>query len=190
MPRLSGSSISPSPRNAQTCCSRRVLEPAHVEVAVGPCLVDGRCRAKAHRDGGELPHVGHEARVRVGRQPAAGARLLLPERVEVVLGEATLDESARVHAWRRVALEVDLVAAARVVLALEEVVEAHLVQRRDGRVGRDVSADALARGLGARDHDGGVPADPAPVAALDLLVAGEFGLVVHVNRVDVRACSG
>jgi hypothetical protein len=41
-----------------------------------------------------------------------------------------------------VALEEDLVAAARVVLAAEEVVETDLVERRGGGVGGDVAADA------------------------------------------------
>ena len=111
--------------------------------------------------------------MRVGREAVARAGLLLAERVEVVLGQASLDEGAGVDAGGRVALEVDLVAAAGVVLAAEEVVEAHLVQRRGGGVGRDVAADALAAALRAVHHDRGVPADPAAVAALDLLVAGE-----------------
>jgi hypothetical protein len=51
-------------------------------------------------------------------------RQLLAEAVELRLGDAALEERARVHAGRRVALEEDRVAAAGVVLAAEEVVEA------------------------------------------------------------------
>ena len=43
----------------------------------------------------------------------------------------------------------------------------------------------IAGPLRARDHDGGVPADPGAVAALERLVAGEVGLVVHRDGVDV-----
>jgi hypothetical protein len=84
-----------------------------------------------------------------------------------------------------VALDEDLVGAARVVGTLEEVVEAHFVQRGGRRVGRDVTADADAGALRAVHRDGGVPADPCAVAALDLLVAGELGLVLGRDGVDV-----
>ena len=119
-----------------------VLDAAQVQVPVGPRLVDRRRRAEAHRDGRELPQVRREARVRVGRQAAARVRQLLAEPVELVLGQAALEERAGVDAGGGVALEVDLVAAAGVVLAAEEVVEAHLGERRDRRVRRDVPADA------------------------------------------------
>ena len=41
---------------------------------------------------------------------AAGVRLLLPEPVELGLGEPAFQEGARVDAWRGVPLEEDLVA--------------------------------------------------------------------------------
>ncbi len=85
-------------------------------------------RAEAHRYRGELPEVRHQPRVRVGRQPAAGVRELLPEPVELVLGQLALQEGAGVDARRRVPLEEHLVAGLAVVLAPEEVVEADLVQ--------------------------------------------------------------
>ena len=47
------------------------------------------------------------------------------------------------------ALDVDLVAAAGVVLAAEEVVEADLVEPGRGLVGRDVAADLEALAVGA-----------------------------------------
>ena len=76
-------------------------------------------------------------------------------------------------------LEEHVVAAAGVVLAAEEVVEADLVEGGDGGVGRDVSADLDAGALGARHLDGGVPADPAAVFALHGFVAGEVRLLVN-----------
>ena len=90
--------------------------------------------------------------MRVGRQGVALAGLLLPEAVQVLLGQPAFQEGAGVHAGGGVALEEDLVAAAGVVLAAEEVVEAHLVQRGRAGVGGDVPADADVRALGAVHH--------------------------------------
>ena len=152
-PRLSTSSISPSPRNAQTCESASVLDPAVGEVLVRHRLVDGVDRAEAHRDRRELPVLRHEPRVRVGRDAVGRLRLLLAEAVELVLGEASLEERAGVDAGRGVALDEDLVAAGRVVEAAEEVVEADFVERGRRRVGRDVAADADAGALRAVHRD-------------------------------------
>src|SRR5690606_30472561 len=118
---------------------------------------------EAHRDGRELPEVRHQAGVRVGGQAATGDGDLLTEGVELVGGQPALEEGPGVDAGRSVALEVDLVAAAGVVLAAEEVVQADLVEGRDRRVGRDVPADADLRALGTGDHDRGVPAQPGAV---------------------------
>ena len=99
--------------------------------------------------------------------------------------QASLEEGAGVGAGGGVPLDEDLVAAGGVVGAAEEVVEADLVERRRRGVGGDVAADADAGALRAVHRDGGVPADPGAVAALDLLVAGEVGLVLGRDRVDV-----
>lgn len=72
-----------------------------------------------------------------------------------------------------VSLDEDVVAAAGVVLAAEEVVEADLVQRRRRCIGRDVASHTDSRALGAMHHDRGVPADHLAEAALELLVTGE-----------------
>ncbi len=89
---------------------RRVLDAAVLEVLVEAGLVDRADRAEAHRDGRELPEVGHEPRVRVARQ-ALRARLLA-EAVEPLLAHAALEERAGVDAGGGVALEVHLVARA------------------------------------------------------------------------------
>ena len=87
-------------------------------------------------------------------------RLLLAESVELVLAQPALEEGAGVHAGGGVALVEDLVAAAGVVLAAEEVVVADLVEGGGRSVGGDVAADADAGALGAVNDDGGVPAHP------------------------------
>ena len=77
-----------------------VLDAAVVQVAVEPGLVDGADRAQAHRDGGELPEVGHQPGMRVRRQAAAlaGVRDLLTEAVQLVCAQASLEEGAGVDA--------------------------------------------------------------------------------------------
>ena len=110
---------------------------------------------------------------------------LLAEGIEIVLGQTTLQESAGVHAGGGVALEEDLVAATGVILAAEEVVQAHFVERSRARVGGDVAAHADAGALRAVHHDGGVPPDPAAVALFDFLVTGELGFLGGGNGVDI-----
>ena len=162
-----------------------VLDHAVVQVAVELRLVDRVHRADAHGHGRELPEVGHGAGVRVGGQPVRGLRLLLPETVQLLLGEPALEIGARVVAGGRVALPEDLVAAAGVLRAAEEVVEAHLVEGRHTGVGGDVTTHADLRALGPVHHHGGVPAQERTVAPLDLLVARELRLLVHRDRVHV-----
>ena len=106
-PSVSGSSHSPSPRNAHTrlwlvSSSWRVEQ-----VAVVAGLVEGGDRAEAHAHRRELPEVGHQPRVRVARQAAAVAADLAAEVVEVVGLEAALEERPGVDAGGGVALEVD-----------------------------------------------------------------------------------
>src|ERR1039457_4178893 len=109
----------------------------------------------------------------------------LPEPVELVLGKPALEEGARVDAGRRVSLEEHLVAGFAVVLAAEEVVEAHLVQAGRAGVGGDVAAYAHAGAVRAGHHHGGVPPDVRPDPTLDVLVAREPRLVLGRDGVDV-----
>ena len=74
-----------------------VLDAAVVQVVVEPGLVDGVQRAQAHRHRREFPEVGHQPRVRIGRQPAAGVAVFLAEAVEAVGGQPAFQEGARVN---------------------------------------------------------------------------------------------
>ncbi len=112
-------------------------------------------------------------------------RLLLAEAVELVGGQTALEEGAGVGAGGGVALDEDLVAAARVVLAAEEVVVANLVEGGGRRVGGDVATDGDAGALRAVHENGRVPADPGAVAAFDVFVAGELRFVLRGDGVDV-----
>jgi hypothetical protein len=165
---------------------RRVVDLAVHQIAVEPGVVQRGDRTEAHRHRGELPEVGHQARVRIARQAAATASDLLTEVIEVGVGEATLEIGAGVDARCRVPLEVHVVAAAGRVLAAEEVVEPDLVQR--GRAGerRQVAADAVGVLVGLDDHHRRVPTDEGADAALDVLVAGEPRFELARDGVDVR----
>ena len=83
------------------------------------------------------------------------------------------------------ALEEDLVAAAGVVAAAEEMVQAHLVQVGDTRVGGDVPANADVFLLCTLHHNGCVPADPGAVLTLKFLIAGVSRLLVGGDSVNV-----
>ena len=110
---------------------------------------------------------------------------LLAEVRQLGVGEPALEERPCVDAGGGVPLDEDLVTTARGVLALEEVVEADLVEGGGGLVRRDVAADLEALAVRARDHHRGVPPDEGTDAALDLLVAGEPRLPLGRDRVDV-----
>src|SRR5207248_6654839 len=97
---------------------------------------------------------------------------------------AALDESAGVDARRRVAMEEDDVAVVVLALALEEMIEADLVQRRRRCVGRDVPADAVLRLVRLDDHSERVPAHEALDAPLDLTAAGARGSVCAGQPVE------
>ena len=67
---------------------RGVPDPAVVQVVVEPGLIDRVHRAQTHRYRRELPEVGHQPGVRVGRQATARVAVLLAEAVEAVGTEA------------------------------------------------------------------------------------------------------
>src|SRR5207247_794429 len=83
----------------------RVPQAAIEQVAVEPGLVDRRERPEAHADGGELPEVRHEARVRIRGQTGAGLHLAT-EVIELVLRQSALEEGACVHPRRGMTLVV------------------------------------------------------------------------------------
>ncbi len=169
-----------------------VLDAAVLQVAVEPRLVDRVQRCQAHRDRRELPELRHQPGVGVRREPLAGAVLhLLAEAVELVGAEPLHQVGTGVDAGGGVTLDVELVAAARVVLATEEVVVADLVEARGRGVRRDVAADLESLAVGRRHHHRGVPADQPPDPPLHLLVTGEPRLALGRDGVDeVGAAQG
>ena len=154
------------------------------EVAVEAGLVDGRHGAQTHADGRELPEVGHQTRVRVAGK--ALATDLLSELLDVLVGQSPFEPSTSVDAGGSVALPVEVVAGRAVVLATEEVVEAHLPGMGGRSVGGDVAADAVEVLVRPCDHHHGVPAYDAVEALFHRQVTGVGALVVGMNRVEVR----
>src|SRR5206468_3741345 len=78
---------------------------------------------------------------------------------EVVLAEPALEERAGVDAGGGVVLDEDLVAAGRVVLAVDEGVEAHVEERGAAGARRAVPAEPAAGRDGAGHHGRGAPGD-------------------------------
>src|SRR5437773_4330473 len=112
-----------------------------MQVFVEARLVDRVEGTEAHRDRRVLPELRHQPGMRVRRQPRAAD--LAAEVVELFFGQSPLEEGTRVDPRSRVTLEVDVIAGETVLLAMEEPVEADLIERRARRVRRQVPADAL-----------------------------------------------
>ena len=110
--------------------------------------------------------------------------------MQLLFSEPAFEEGAGVHAGGGVALEIDLIAAAGMIGAAEEVVEADFVERGRGGESRDMAAEGAVELVGLDDHGHGVPADQALDAAFEIAVAGEGGLVVRRDGVDVRRVGG
>ncbi len=159
------------------------------QVVVEACLVDGAQRGQAHRDGGELPELRHQERVRVAREAAVRVQFVA-EVGQVLLAEAPLQKRAGVQSRRGVPLEEDLVAQEVLGARAPEVVEADLPQRGRRGVGRDVPADARPLAVGPDDHRHGVPADDRLDAPLQLAVARVDRLLRDRDGVDVRRVGG
>ena len=85
-----------------------------------------RSQASYHRD--RIVRAGRDGEcLRIG-QPAAWLEFTA-EVFELWSGEPSFQKAARVHARRRVPLEVDLITSARRLGPAEEVILAHLVER-------------------------------------------------------------
>ena len=165
-------------------CVRGFLQPAIFQVAHEARLVDGADRTEPHRDRGELPEVGHQPRMRIGRQAAALFQLAA-EVLELLGREPALEKRTRIDARGGVTLEVDDVAVERIALALEEVVEADLIERGGRRKGGNVSADAVFGLVGLDHHRQRVPSHQALDPPLDFAAAWERRLLGWWDGVDV-----
>ncbi len=183
-PRVSGSSVSPSPTNDPDFARRPGDDAAVLQVAHEPGLVNRVDRPQPHRNCGETPEVRHQPGVRIGGKAGSVAQLVA-EVFQFLLGEPALQVGARVHARRSVALEIDEVARLVTVVGPEKMVEADFQQRGDGRIGRNVSADAGILLVLAMHHGQRVPPDQALDAALQGAVARVGFFLLGPNGVGV-----
>jgi hypothetical protein len=76
----------------------RILQAAVVQVLHQARLVDGHHGRQAHAHRRELPEIGHQPGMGIGRETLAPD--LLAEVVELVLAQAAFEKSARVDPWR------------------------------------------------------------------------------------------
>ena len=163
--------------------ARGVGDAPVVQIFEEACLVDGLQGAQTHGHGGELPELGHEPRVGVGGQPVSAG--FLAEVGELGLADAALQEGPGVYAGRRVALEEHQIAAMGSAVAVEEVVEAHLIKRGGGLEAGDVAAHARGLFVGAHDAGHRVPADQGLDAGFHGHVARVLFLQVHRDGVHI-----
>ena len=126
--------------------------------------------------------------MRIARQPLAVD--FLAEVQQLFFRDAALEVCPRVDARRRVALDVQQVAAVLAVGAVPEVVEAaaqHGGERRERRqVATEIAAVGRMQPVRLDDHRHRVPAHVGAQALFDVDVAGELRLVLGRDRVDVR----
>ena len=112
---------------------------------------------------------------------------LAPEIEYLFLGQAPLDEGARVNPRGRMALDVDDVAAVALGWRAPEMAEADIVQGSGGLEARDMAAELGGVLVGAHHHRERVPADHRADAPFDLAIAGVVRLAIGGDRVEVRA---
>src|ERR1700732_1927547 len=91
-------------------------------------LINRHQRAQAHRNGWKLPELRQRHGMRVGRK--AGAAGLLTKAQQLRFAEPPLDKSAGIDSGRRVALDVDQVAAMLRGRCAPEMAEAYFGKRR------------------------------------------------------------
>ena len=107
------------------------------------------------------------------------------ETAELILAQAAFQIRAGINTGGAMPLDVDQVRAVRMILTLEEMVEADVIERRRRSEAGDVATDAIVLTVGMHDHGGGVPADQRANLPLQRVVAVALDLAMRRNRVDV-----
>src|ERR1700690_610471 len=126
--------------------------------------------------------------MRIGRQTAARFQFAA-EILQLLRGEAPLKKGSRIHAGRRMALEINRVAFKFIRAGAEEMIESDFVKCGGRGESGNVAANTVVQTIGAHDHSKRVPTDKALDAALELLVTRKGGLHGDRNRIGVgRVC--
>src|SRR6478609_4821618 len=116
-----------------------VLDAAILQIPGKARLVDGGDGTDTHAHRGKLPVFLHQARMRITGQAHAALRFA-SKALHRLDGQTAFQKAARVNARSRVALIENQVTAALGVGPAEEMIEAHLVEARAGRITGEVTA--------------------------------------------------
>ena len=154
-----------------------------VEIFQEPRLIDRHQRPQAHRDGRELPELGHQPGMRVRRQAVAVD--LLSEVEELLLGKPPFQERAGVDARGAMSLNVDQVPAVMGGRGPPEMAEADIVESGRGLEAGDVAAELGGLLVGAEHNGQRVPADQGADALLDGAIPRMPRLPIRRDRVEV-----
>ena len=100
------------------------------QIMVETRLINSRNGRQPHGNRGKFPEIGHQKRMWIGRKPALGGAQFTPEAVEIVLGQATFQEGARINPWGSMALEIDHIPQKFMGAPAPEVIEPHFPQGR------------------------------------------------------------
>ncbi len=121
--------------------------------------------------------------MRIGRKPLAAD--FLTEVDELFLAQASFEEGARIDSGRRVPLEIDEIAAMRLIRGAPEMHEAGVVERRRRLEAGDMAAELRRLLVGAQHDRRRVPAHEAADGPFELAHARMRRLIVGVDRVDI-----
>src|ERR1700733_14998863 len=162
-----------------------LLQPAILEILDEPCVIDRLDRTQSHRHRGKLPEIGHQPRMRIGRQSSTWLQLAT-EVLQLLLGYTALEIRAGINSRGGMALKINNVAVTVFGLGAEEVIEGDFGERGGGGEGRNMSTDTFLDLIGADDHSQRVPANQALNTPFHFLTAGKRSLVLRRNGVLVR----
>ena len=146
-------------------------------------LVDRHQRAQAHRDGRELPEVGHQPGMRVGGQ--AVTVHLLAEVMQLLLADAPLEVGTCVDPGCRMPLEEHQITLLVVVGRAEEMVVRDVDQRRAGCEAGDMTTELARQPVGLHDHGHRIPAYEGADPTFHRAIAGKRILLGQRDGVQV-----
>ena len=176
-------------KHAPDLATRAVLQLAVGQVAHEACVVDGADGPQAHGARGELPKIGHQPWVGVaGEALGTSTRRtqLLTVMVQVLFAQTAFQKRAGIHPRGAVRLEKHQVRPLCAVVALEEMVEAHLEQVRSAGIACDMTAQFTISRIGLCHHGQGVPAHQRGQFFFDRQVAGVGLLRLDRDGVHIR----
>ena len=165
----------------------RLRNAARLHVLHEAGLVDRHDRAEAHRDGRELPEIGHQPGVRIRRDALAAD--FLAEIIELAFAEPAEQERPRVDTRRRMALHEHEVAAVVFRRRMPEMVETDVIQRSGRRKRRDMTADVGVL-AGPQHHRDRIPSRVRADAVFDVLIPRDLGLARNRDRIDIGRFRG